>query len=57
MEKDENNFSAERIDEIRKNIDFSDIPEIKDLSGGKFKNLESQKIISINIDLDHLDNS
>ena len=37
MNKDVNNFTPERIAEIRKNIDLSDIPEITDLSGGEFK--------------------
>ena len=35
-----NTFTAERIAELRKNIDFSDIPEITDFSGFKPRNPE-----------------
>ena len=38
MKNGADNFSAERIAELRKNIDFSDIPEIKDFSGGHLRN-------------------
>ena len=56
MNKDVNNFTPERITEIRKNIDLSDIPEITDLSGGEFKNWKPiKKAISLRIDLDNLE--
>ena len=31
----ENSLTTEKIDELKKNIDFSDIPEITDFSGFK----------------------
>lgn len=34
MKNDVDNFTVERVAELRKNIDFSDIPEIKDFSSG-----------------------
>lgn len=49
------NFTAERIEELRKNIDFSDIPEIKDFSKGSLRNWKPvKKSITIRIDLDNL---
>lgn len=56
MNKDVNNFTTERVEELRKNIDFSDIPEVTDFSGGEFKNWKPvKKSISLRIDLDNLE--
>jgi hypothetical protein len=41
------NFSVERIAELRKNLNFSDIPEIKDFSSGYLR-LETDKKALIN---------
>ena len=38
MKNNENKFSKERLAELRKNINFSDIPEIKDFSSGHLRN-------------------
>lgn len=38
MKNGADNFTAERVAELRKNIDFSDILEIKDFSGGHLRN-------------------
>ncbi|QTQ14366.1 hypothetical protein HRQ91_07820 [Treponema parvum] len=49
------NFTAERVSKLRKNIDFSDIPEIKDFSGGHLRNWKpAKKPVSFRIDLDNL---
>lgn len=51
-----NNFTTERIEELRRNIDFSDIPEIKDFSQGHLRNWKpAKKPISLRIDLDNLE--
>jgi uncharacterized protein (DUF4415 family) len=51
-----NNFSPERIAELRKNIDLSDIPEIKDFSSGHPRNWQlAKKPLSFKIDLDNLE--
>lgn len=55
MKNGADNFSAERIAELRKNIDFSDIPEIKDFSSGHLRNWKpAKKAVSFRIDLDNL---
>ncbi|QTQ11454.1 BrnA antitoxin family protein [Treponema parvum] len=49
------NFTAERVAKLRQNIDFSDIPEIKDFSGGHLRNRKPEKKpVSFKIDLDNL---
>ena len=49
------NFTDERVAKLRKNIDFSDIPEIKDFSGGHLRNWKpAKKTVSFRIDLDNL---
>ncbi len=51
-------FTAERIAELRKNIDFSDIPEItnEDFTEGTLRNWKPmKKAISMRIDLDNLE--
>lgn len=46
------NFTPERIGELRKNIDFSDIPEIKDLPKGHLRNCKPiKKPITVRIDI------
>lgn len=51
---DKEPFAAERVDELRQNIDFSDIPEIKDFSGfyprhpEYFKPMKEQVTIRLN---------
>lgn len=55
MKNGANNFTAERVEELRKNIDFSDIPEIKDFSNGHLRNWKPvKKSITVRIDLDNL---
>ncbi len=55
---DDDIFIAKRVDELRQNIDFSDIPEIKDFSLGYLRNLELiNKPTSIRIDLNNLEPS
>lgn len=55
MKNGASSFTAERVAELRKNIDFSDIPEIKDFSQGHLRNWKpAKKPISIRIDLDNL---
>lgn len=50
-----NNFTAERVAELRKNIDLSDIPEVTDFSQGHLRNWKPlKKSITIRIDLDNL---
>ena len=56
MKNGANNFTAERIAKLRKNIDFSDIPEIKNFSGGHLRNWKpAKKAVSFRIDLDNLE--
>ena len=46
------NFTPERIEELRKKVDFSDIPEIKDLSTGQLRNRKPIKMpITVRIDI------
>lgn len=55
MKSGADNFTAERIAELRKNIDLSDIPEIKDFSSGHLRNWKpAKKPIAFRIDLDNL---
>ncbi len=55
MKNGVNNFTTERVEELRKNIDFSDIPEIKDFSSGHLRNWKpAKKAMSFRIDLDNL---
>lgn len=56
MKNGANNFTNERIEELRKNVDLSDIPEIKDFSSGHLKNWKpAKKAVSFRIDLDNLE--
>ncbi len=56
MKSGASSFTAERIAELRKNMDFSDIPEIKDFSGGRLRNWKpAKKAVSFRIDLDNLE--
>lgn len=49
-------FTPERIAELRKKIDYSDIPEIKDSSVGHLKNWKpAKKQMSFRIDIDNLE--
>ena len=57
MNNGANSFTTKRIEELRKNIDFTDIPELteKDFSEGLLKNWKSlKKPVSFRIDLDNL---
>lgn len=46
------NFTPERTEELRKKVDFSDIPEIKDLSTGHLRNCKPiKKPITVRIDI------
>ena len=55
MNNGANNSIAERVEELRKNIDFSDIPEITDFSTGHLRNWKPEKkAVSFRIDLDNL---
>lgn len=55
MKNGADNFTAERVAELRKKIDFSDIPEIKDFSNGQLRNWKpAKKPVSLRIDLDNL---
>lgn len=45
MKNSKNKFTKERVEELRKNINFSDIPEIKDFSSGHLRNREPEKKI------------
>ncbi len=48
-------FTAEKIEELRKNIDFSDIPELTSMEGFVLKNFKPRKkLISLRIDLANL---
>lgn len=56
MKNGANSFTAERIEKLRKNINLSDTPEIKDFSGGYPKNWKPvKKPVSFRIDLDNLE--
>lgn len=56
MKNGANNFTNERIEELHKNVDLSDIPEIKDFSSGHLKNWKpAKKAVSFRIDLDNLE--
>ena len=51
-----NGFTPERIEQLRKNVDFSEIPEIKDFSCGHLRNWRpAKKSVSFRIDLDNLE--
>lgn len=55
MNNGADNFTAERIAKLRKNIDFSDIPEIENFSDGHLRNWKPiKKPVSFRIDLDNL---
>ena len=55
MKNGANNSTAKRIEELRKNIDLTDIPEIKDFSDGHLRNWKpAKKPIAFRIDLDNL---
>ena len=55
MKNGASNSTAERVAKLRKNIDLSDIPEIKDFSAGHLKNWKpAKKPVSFRIDLDNL---
>ncbi len=43
MKNDENKFSRARVAELRKNINFSDFPEIKDFSSGYLRNCKPER--------------
>lgn len=46
-------FTAERVAELRKDIDLSEIPEIKDFLGGHLRNrIASGKAVPLRIDND-----
>lgn len=56
MRNGANFFTAEKVAELRKSIDFSDIPEITDFSGGRLRNYTpKKKNITCKIDIDVLD--
>lgn len=56
MKNGVSNFTAKQIAELRENIDFSDIPEIKDFSQGHLRNWKPvKKPVSFRIDLDNLE--
>lgn len=56
MKNGASNFTAEKVASLRKRIDLSDIPEIKDFSGGHLRNWRpAKKAVSFRIDLDNLE--
>lgn len=56
MKNGAGSFTAERIEELRKNVDLSDIPEIADFSEGHLRNWKpAKKAVSFRIDLDNLE--
>ena len=56
MKNGANGFTPERIERLRKNVDFSEIPEIKDFSSGHLRNWKpAKKSVSFRIDLDNLE--
>jgi uncharacterized protein (DUF4415 family) len=56
MKNGAGNFTDERIAELRKNINLSDIPEIKNFSEGHLRNWKpAKKPVSFRIDLDNLE--
>ena len=57
MNNGANSFTAKRMEELRKNIDFTDIPELteKDFLEGHLKNWKPlKKPVAFRIDLDNL---
>ena len=57
MKNGANNFTTKRIEELRENIDFTEIPEFteKDFLEGHLKNWTPlKKAVSFRIDLDNL---
>ncbi len=56
MKNGVSSFTDEKITALRKNINFSDIPEIKDFSSGHLRNWKPvKKPVSFRIDLDNLE--
>ncbi|MBP3365603.1 MAG: BrnA antitoxin family protein [Treponema sp.] len=56
MKNGADSFTAERIAELRKNVNLADIPEIKDFSAGHLRNWKpAKKSVSFRIDLDNLE--
>ncbi|MCH5282400.1 MAG: BrnA antitoxin family protein [Treponema sp.] len=56
MKNGADNFTAERVAKLRKNINLSEIPEIKDFSNGHLRNWKpAKKAVSFRIDLDNLE--
>lgn len=56
MKNGASSFTPERVAELRKHIDFSDIPEITDFSGFHLRNWKpAKKAISFRIDIDNLE--
>ena len=56
MKNGANSFTIERVEELRKNVDLSDIPEIVDFSAGQLRNLKaSNKSVFFPVDLDNLE--
>lgn len=56
MRNGASSFTPERVEELRKHIDYSDIPEIKDFSDGHLRNWKpAKKAVSFRIDLDNLE--
>lgn len=56
MKSGAGNFTAERVAKLRKNINLSEIPEIKDFSNGHLRNWKpAKKAVSFRIDLDNLE--
>lgn len=55
MKSGAGNFTPDRIEELRKEIDFSDIPEIMDFSKGHLRNCKPlKKPVTVRIDSDVL---
>lgn len=56
MKNGANSFTPERIAKLRKNIDFSDIPEINDFSQGHLRNWKPvKKPMTMKVDADVLE--
>ncbi len=56
MKTGASNSTTKRVAELRKKIDLSDIPEIKDFSSGHLRNWKpAKKPVSFRIDLDNLE--
>lgn len=48
-------FTTDRVEKLRENIDLSDLPEVSDMTGFSLRNYKPvKKTISIRIDLDNL---